>query len=93
MIQLSIEISNADTTAGHDEWRFFTEVDLDKPLPELTGFLEGTESTVIVNISFGPLPEGVLRLIFSIDSTQQNESLTLLVELIHSISQQLVPQK
>jgi len=79
MIQLSIEISNADTTAGHDEWRFFTEVD-GQTTPELTGFLEGTESTVIVNISFGPLPEGVLRLIFSIDSTQQNESLTLLVE-------------
>jgi len=79
LIQLSIEISNADTTAGHDEWRFFTEVD-GQTAPELTGFLEGTESTVIVNISFGPLPEGVLRLIFSIDSTQQNESLTLLVE-------------
>lgn len=78
-IQLSIEISNGDTTAGHDEWRFFTEVD-GQTTPELTGFLEGTESTVIVNISFGPLPEGVLRLIFSIDSTQQNESLTLLVE-------------
>ena len=60
-IQLSIEISNADTTAGHDEWRFFTEVD-GQTTPELTGFLEGTESTVIVNISFGPLPEGVLRL-------------------------------
>ena len=79
LIQLSIEISNSDTTAGHDEWRFFTEVD-GQTTPELTGFLEGTESTVIVNISFGPLPEGVLRLIFSIDSTQQNESLTLLVE-------------
>ena len=79
LIQLSIEISNGDTTAGHDEWRFFTEVD-GQTTPELTGFLEGTESTVIVNISFGPLPEGVLRLIFSIDSTQQNESLTLLVE-------------
>ena len=79
LIQLSIEISNADTTAGHDEWRFFTEVD-GQTTPELTGFLEGTESTVIVNISFGPLPEGVLRLVFSIDSTQQNESLTLLVE-------------
>ena len=79
LIQLSIEISNADTTAGHDEWRFFTEVD-GQTAPELTGFLEGTESTVIVNISFGPLPEGVLKLIFSIDSTQQNESLTLLVE-------------
>ena len=79
LIQLSIEISNADTTAGHDEWRFFTEVD-GQTAPELTGFLEGTESTVIVNISFGPLPEGVLRLIFSIDSTHQNESLTLLVE-------------
>ena len=58
---------------------FFYEVD-GQTTPELTGFLEGTESTVIVNISFGPLPEGVLRLIFSIDSTQQNESLTLLVE-------------
>lgn len=79
LIQLSIEISNGDTTAGHDQWRFFTEVD-GQTTPELTGFLEGTESTVIVNISFGPLPEGVLRLIFSIDSTQQNESLTLLVE-------------
>ena len=79
LIQLSIEISNADTTAGHDEWRLFTEVD-GQTAPELTGFLEGTESTVIVNISFGPLPEGVLRLIFSIDSTHQNESLTLLVE-------------
>tara|TARA_Y100000287_G_scaffold117911_1_gene94768 strand:+ start:1733 stop:3622 length:1890 start_codon:yes stop_codon:yes gene_type:complete len=79
LIQLSIEISNGDTTAGHDEWRFFTEVD-GQTTPELTGFLEGTDSTVIVNISFGPLPEGVLRLIFSIDSTQQNESLTLLVE-------------
>ena len=55
MIQLSIEISNADTTAGHDEWRFFTEVD-GQTTPELTGFLEGTESTVVVNISFGPLP-------------------------------------
>ena len=79
LIHVSIEISNGDTTAGHDEWRFFTEVD-GQTTPELTGFLEGTESTVIVNISFGPLPEGVLRLIFSIDSTQQNESLTLLVE-------------
>ena len=48
--------------------------------PELTGFLEGSDSTVIVNISFGPLPEGVLNLIFGIDSSGQSESLTLLVE-------------
>ena len=48
--------------------------------PELTGFLEGSEPKVIVNISFGPLPEGVLDLIFGIDSTGQSGRLTLLVE-------------
>ena len=78
-IQLSIEVSNSDTTAGHDEWWFVMELD-GQTTPELTGFLEGSDSTVMVNISFGPLPEGVLNLIFGIDSSGQSESLTLLVE-------------
>ena len=78
-IQLSIEVSNSDTTAGHDEWWFMMELD-GQTTPELTGFLEGSEPKVIVNISFGPLPEGVLDLIFGIDSTGQSERLTLLVE-------------
>ena len=78
-IQLSIEVSNSDTTAGHDEWWFVMELD-GQTTPELTGFLEGSDSIVIVNISFGPLPEGVLNLIFGIDSSSQSESLTLLVE-------------
>ena len=78
-IQLSIEVSNSDTTAGHDEWWFVMELD-GQTTPELTGFLEGSEPTVIVNISFGPLSEGVLDLIFGIDSTDQSERLTLLVE-------------
>ena len=78
-IQLSIEVSNSDTTAGHDEWWFMMELD-GQTTPELTGFLEGSEATVIVNISFGPLPEGVLDLIFGIDSTGQSGRLTLLVE-------------
>lgn len=78
-IQLSIEVSNSDTTAGHDEWWFVMELD-GQTTPELTGFLEGSDSTVIVNISFGPLPEGVLNLIFGIDSSGQSESLTLPVE-------------
>ena len=78
-IQLSIEVSNSDTTAGHDEWWFVMELD-GQTTPELTGFLEGSDSIVIVNISFGPLPEGVLNLIFGIDSSGQSESLTLLVE-------------
>ena len=78
-IQLSIEVSNSDTTAGHDEWWFVMELD-GQTTPELTGFLEGSELTVIVNISFGPLSEGVLDLIFGIDSTGQSGRLTLLVE-------------
>ncbi len=78
-IQLSIEVSNSDTTAGHDEWWFVMELD-GQTTPELTGFLEGSDSTVIVNISFGPLPEGVLNLIFGIDSSGQSEILTLPVE-------------
>jgi len=78
-IQLSIEVSNSDTTAGHDEWWFVIELD-GQTTPELTGFLEGSETTVMVNISFGPLSEGVLDLIFGIDSTDQSEKLTLLVE-------------
>ena len=78
-IQLSIEVSNTDTTAGHDEWWFVMELD-GQTTPELTGFLEGSETTVMVNISFGPLSEGVLDLIFGIDSTGQSERLTLLVE-------------
>jgi len=78
-IQLSIEVSNSDTTAGHDEWWFVMELD-GQTTPELTGFLEGSEPKVIVNISFGPLPEGVLDLIFGIDSTGQSGRLTLLVE-------------
>ena len=78
-IQLSIEVSNSDTTAGHDEWWFVMELD-GQTTPELTGFLEGSDSIVIVNISFGPLPEGVLNLIFGIDSSGLSESLTLLVE-------------
>ena len=78
-IQLSIEVSNSDTTAGHDEWWFVMELD-GQTTPELTGFLEGSELTVIVNISFGPLSEGVIDLIFGIDSTGQSERLTLLVE-------------
>ena len=78
-IQLSIEVSNSDTTAGHDEWWFMMELD-GQTTPELTGFLEGSEPKVIVNISFGPLSEGVLDLIFGIDSTGQSGRLTLLVE-------------
>ena len=39
-IQLSIEVSNSDTTAGHDEWWFVMELD-GQTTPELTGFLEG----------------------------------------------------
>ena len=73
-IQLSIEVSNSDTTAGHDEWWVVMELD-GQTTPELTGFLEGSEPMVIVNISFGPLPEGVLDLIFGIDSTGQSLSL------------------
>ena len=78
-IQLSIEVSNSDTTAGHDEWWFMMELE-GQTTPELTGFLEGSEPKVIVNISFGPLPEGVVDLIFGIDSTGQSGRLTLLVE-------------
>ena len=78
-IQLSIEVSNSDTTAGHDEWWFMMELE-GQTTPELTGFLEGSESTVTINISFGPLPEGVVDLIFGIDSTGQSGRLTLLVE-------------
>ena len=54
-IELSIEVSNSDTSAGHDEWWFVMELD-GQITPELTGFLEGSEGTVTVNISFGPLP-------------------------------------
>ena len=78
-VQLSIEVSNSDTTAGHDEWWFVVELD-GQTTPELTGFLEGSNPTVVVNISFGPVSEGVLNLIFGIDSTGQSERLTLLVE-------------
>ena len=78
-VQLSIEVSNTDTTAGHDEWWFVMELD-GQTTPELTGFLEGSNPTVVVNISFGPVSEGVLNLIFGIDSTGQSERLTLLVE-------------
>ena len=78
-IQLSIEVSNSDTTAGHDEWWFMMELE-GQTTPELTGFLEGSEPKVIVNISFGPLPEGGVDLIFGIDSTGQSGRLTLLVE-------------
>ena len=78
-IQLSIEVSNSDTTAGHDEWWFMMELE-GQTTPELTGFLEGSEPTVTINISFGPLPEGVVDLIFGIDSTGQSGRLTLLVE-------------
>ncbi|MED6312231.1 MAG: hypothetical protein VX653_00105 [Candidatus Thermoplasmatota archaeon] len=78
-IELSIEVSNSDTSAGHDEWWFVMELD-GQITPELTGFLEGSEGTVTVNISFGPLPEGVLNLIFGIDSSSQSESLILQVE-------------
>ena len=78
-VQLSIEVSNSDTTAGHDEWWFVVELD-GQTTPELTGFLEGSNPTVMVNISFGPVSEGVLNLIFGIDSTGQTERLTLLVE-------------
>ena len=78
-VQLSIEVSNSDTTAGHDEWWFVVELD-GQTTPELTGFLEGSNPTVVVNISFGPVSEGVLNLIFGIDSTGQTERLTLLVE-------------
>ena len=78
-VQLSIEVSNSDTTAGHDEWWFVVELD-GQTTPELTGFLEGSNPTVMVNISFGPVSEGVLNLIFGIDSTGQSERLTLLVE-------------
>ena len=78
-VQLSIEVSNSDTTAGHDEWWFVVELD-GQTTPELTGFLEGSNPTVMVNISFGPVSEGVVNLIFGIDSTGQSERLTLLVE-------------
>ena len=58
-IQLSIEVSNTDTTAGHDEWWFVMELD-GQTTPELTGFLEGSETRVMVNISFGHYRKGYL---------------------------------
>ena len=78
-VLLSIEIENYDTTAGHDEWEFYIEVDGQKS-PELTGFLDGSQDEVMVNISFFPLPEGFVKLVFSIDSTGESEYFTLLVE-------------
>lgn len=78
-VQLSIDVANSDTSAGHDEWSFHMVLD-GEATPELTGFLDGSEESVIVNISFGPLPEGEIHLIFSIDSTQASKSLVLPVE-------------
>jgi len=76
---LSIEIENSDTTAGHDEWVFHMVVD-GQESPELTGFLDGSQELVIVNITFSPLPEGFVNLVFSIDSTGESDSLILLVQ-------------
>ena len=78
-ILISIEIYNSDTTAGHDEWWFIMEIQ-GQSSPELTGFLEGSQDVVLVNFSFGPLPEGVLLLTFGIESSGQNKSLALEVE-------------
>lgn len=78
-IQLSIEVSNSDTSAGHDEWSFNINLDGESS-PDLTGFLDGSEELVTVNISFGPLPEGEVHLVFSINSITQRVSLVLPVE-------------
>ncbi len=78
-IQLSIEISNSDTSAGHDEWSFSIVLNGESS-PNLTGFLDGSEELVTVNISFGPMPEGEVHLVFSIDSNIQSRTLVLPVE-------------
>ncbi len=78
-IQLSIEITNSDTSAGHDEWSFKT-IFGEESSPDLTGFLDGSEEVITVNISFGPLPEGELHLVFSIDSSTQSSTRVLPVE-------------
>lgn len=78
-IQLSIEVSNSDTNAGHDEWSFNITVD-GASSPDLTGFLDGSMDSIIVNISFGPLPEGEVHLVFSIDSNTQSRTMILPVE-------------
>lgn len=78
-IQLSIEVSNSDTNAGHDEWSFNITVDGESS-PDLTGFLDGSMESITVNVSFGPLPEGEVHLVFSIDSNTQSRTLILPVE-------------
>ena len=78
-IRLSIEIANSDTTGGHDEWAFHIELDGEES-PPLTGFLNGDVNSTFVNLSFGPLPEGEVLLVLTIDSTGTSESLLLLVE-------------
>jgi len=78
-IQLIIEISNSDTAAGHDEWIFFMNIG-DQSSPNLTGFLDGSESQIEVNITFGPLPEGLVELVLAIDSSGHSKSLFLPIE-------------
>ena len=78
-IHLSIEVANDDTAAGHDEWSFHIVLD-ETSSPELTGFLDGSEESVMVNVSFGPLPAGEIHLVFTIDSSGESETMVLLVE-------------
>lgn len=78
-INLIIEVSNSDTAAGHDEWIFFMNID-GLTSPNLTGFLDGAENQIEVNITFGPLPEGLIELVLIIDSSGVSESLFLPIE-------------
>ena len=79
LIYLSIEVSNSDITAGHDEWIFRIIIGGNSS-PDLSGFLDGSNETIPVNISFGPLPQGFVELLFMIDSSGDTESLFLNVE-------------
>ncbi len=63
LIYLSIEVSNSDISAGHDEWIFRMIIGEDSS-PDLSGFLDGANETIPVNISFGPLPQGFVELLF-----------------------------
>ena len=78
-IYLSIEVANDDTAAGHDEWSFHIVLD-GASSPELTGFLDGSGESVMVNVSFGPLPAGEIHLVFTIDSSGESETMVLPVE-------------
>ena len=78
-IYLSIEVANDDTAAGHDEWSFHIVLD-GASSPELTGFLDGSEDSVMVNVSFGPLPAGEIHLVFTIESSGESEIMVLPVE-------------